>query len=99
MEAKEYMLNKYREQGDYAFLPAGLLEEMVEKIQALDEAFMERSGVNNGAAYDDDAAASALFAGMKEAFAEYTMYLQRFTDDYLDYNEEYLESIGAIEWE
>jgi len=27
------------------------------------------------------------------------MYCMRFVDDYLDYSEQYLDSIGAIEWE
>ena len=99
MEAKAYVLNCYLEQGDYAFLPEGMLDELVTKILALDEAYMEQTGVNEGAEYDDDAAEAALCTQLKEAFPDFQMYLQRFTEDYLDFHEEYLESIGAIEWE
>ncbi len=98
-EEKTFVLNRFIEQGDYAFLPEGLLEEMVEKILVCNEAFMERSKVNEGAAYDDEAACEALHQDMIEAFAEYKMYMLRFTEDYLDYFEEYLESTGSIEWD
>ena len=98
-KAREYILNKFREQGDFLILPADVLESMLDRVLALDEDFMETSGVNDGAEYDDDAAFEALFAGMTESFPEQKMYCMRFVDDYLDYSEQYLDSIGAIEWE
>jgi len=97
--AKEFILDKFTQLGDYDFLPQGMLEKMVDKLIALDEAYMETSGVMEGEAYDDDAAADVIFAGMQEAFPEYKMYAMRLTDDYLDYNEEYLDVTGQIEWD
>ena len=32
-------------------------------------------------------------------FPEQKMYLMRFVEDYMEYSEAYLESIGAIDWE
>ncbi len=97
-EARAFIMDCLTKQKDYDFLPAGVLEEMVQRLITLDEAFMLQTGVNDGAEYDDDAALTAIFEGMSAAFPEHKMYMMRLTEDYLDYNEEYLESIGAIEW-
>ena len=80
-KAKEYIRNKFTEQGDFLILPADVLDAMLTRVMELDEAFMEQSGVNDGAEYDDDAAFDALFGAMTQAC------------------EQYLDSIGAIEWE
>ncbi len=98
-EARAFILEKLTRAGEYAFLPSGRLEEMLDKIITLDEEFMHATGVEDGAAYDDEAAQEYLFKNMAEAFPEHKMYLMRFTEDYLDYNEDYLESIGAIDWD
>lgn len=98
-DARAFILDKLEKAGEYAFLPGGRLGELLDKIITLDEAFMRATGVENGEAYDDEAAQEYLFNGMAEAFPEHRMYLMRFTEDYLDYNEDYLESIGAIDWE
>lgn len=99
-QAYAYILNKFREGKEYDFLPEGALETMLRDIRALDGAFMEETGVaEDGAAYDDEQALEYLFAGMCEKHPEHKMYLMRFTEDYLDYNEDYLISIDAIEWD
>ena len=49
--------------------------------------------------YDDDAAYEALYAHMQARFPEYKMYAMRLSEDYLDFAEEYLVSVDAIEWE
>ncbi len=98
-DARAYLLRRLKEQGDYEFLPEGVLEKMLDKLVELDEAFMLKTGVDAGEPYDDDAAEEALFAGVAEAFPDYRMYMMRLTGDYLDYNEEYLEETGAIDWE
>ena len=97
-EARDYILEQYIKGGDYAFLPEGLLPKLLDTLMAYDEEFMESAGVNEGEEYDDEAASAWLFQKMTEAFPDYKMYMLRFTEDYLDYNEEYLNSIGAIEW-
>lgn len=97
--ARTYIAEKLVKAGDYAFLPEGVLGAMLDRLLALDAAFMEDTGVNDGAAYDDDEALDYIFSGMAAAFPEHKMYMKRLAEDYLDLNEEYLESIGAIEWE
>ena len=72
---------------------------MLDKIVALDEEFMETSGVNDGEVYDDEKAFDFLFGEMQKSFEEQKMYCMRFVEDYMDYSEAYLESIGAIEWD
>lgn len=97
--AKAYIRNKFMEQGDFLILPSGIFDAMLEKIVSLDDEFMESSGVNDGAEYDDNAAFDFMFERLTDAFPEQKMYCMRFIDDYLDYSEAYLDSIGAIDWE
>ncbi len=95
---RAYILAKFQEQGDFSFMEE--LPEMVDYIVTLDDKFMEDTGVTDGdEVYDDDKAYEFLFAGMNERFPARKMYLMRFVEDYMDYAEDYLESIGAIEWE
>ncbi len=97
--ARAFILEKLARAGEYAFLPSGVMEEMLDKIITLDAAFMQETGVEDGETYDDEAAQAYLFKGMAEAFPDHKMYMMRFSEDYLDYNEDYLESIGAIDWD
>lgn len=97
-EAYNYVMQRLEQQGDYTFLPEGVLREMLQKLIALDEDFMRQSGVDEGAVYDDDDALEYLHAGMSAAFSAYGMYMRKLSEDYLDYNEDYLESTGGIEW-
>lgn len=98
-KAKEYVLSKFIEQGDFMILESDILDSMISKVMDLDEEFMESSGVNDGAPYDDNAAFDYLFENLPKYFPEQKMFCMRFIDDYLDYSEEYLDSIGAIDWE
>lgn len=98
-EAQTYILDHIKELGDYDFLPCDTLKEMVLKLSALDEEYMEQAGVNAGGEYDDNDALEYLAKALKAAYPDYEMYMHRLCEDYLDYNEEYLDSIGAIEWE
>jgi len=93
-----YILAKFQEQGDFAFMEE--LEQMVDTLVALDEKFMADTGAEDGEeVYDDDKAYEFLFAAMTEKYPARKMYIMRLVEDYMDYAEDYLESIGAIEWE
>ena len=97
---RQYVLKAFIEKGDFpTIMDQATLEKLLDHIIALDNAFMEESGANEGAVYDDDAAYAYLHQKMQEAYPDYKAYLMRFVEDYLDYNEAYLESIGAIDWE
>lgn len=98
IKARDYLIDHIGAQADYSFMPEGKLAEIVEKLMELDAAYMRVAGVNDGEEYDDDAAYEALFSGVSQAFPEYKMYTMKLTEDFLDGNEAYLESIGAIEW-
>ena len=95
---RRHVLSAFIEKGDF---PAIMDDSTLEKLLdiALDDAYMEDSGANEGAVYDDDAAYEYLHQKMLAAYPDYKAYLMRFVEDYLDYNEAYLESIGAIDWE
>ncbi len=97
--AKKYIKQRFMEQGDFLILKEEVFDAMLDRIMELDEAFMESTGVNDGEVYDDDKAFDFMFEEMQKSFEEQKMYCMRFVDDYMDYSEGYLESIGAIEWE
>ncbi len=97
--AKAYIKNKFTEQGDFLIFTSDIFDAMLNRIIALDEEFMENSGVNDGAEYDDNAAYEFMYDKMTHEFPDQKMYCMRFIDDYLDYSEAYLDSIGAIDWE
>ena len=97
--AKKYIKQRFVEQGDFLILKEEVFDQMLDRIVELDETFMEENGVNDGEVYDDDKAFEYLFAEMQKSFEEQKMYCMRFVEDYMDYSEAYLESIGAIEWD
>ncbi len=100
VEAKQYILNCFREQGDFSEITdEKTLDEMVSAVMALDAAYMKESGADEGEVYDDDAAYDYMFAKMTEQFTDYKMYMLRLVEDYMDYNERYLDSLGLIDWE
>ena len=88
------------EKGDFpAIMEIQLLEGMLLGVMEFDEEYMENSGVNAGAVYDDDAAYLFMHTKMCARYPDYTPYMMRFVEDYMDENETYLESEGLIEWE
>lgn len=97
--AKKFIKHRFMEQGDFLILKEEVFDAMLDRIIALDEEFMETNGVNDGEVYDDEKAFDFLFEGMQKAFDEQKMYCMRFVEDYMDYSEAYLDSIGAIEWD
>ena len=97
--AKKFIKQKFMEQGDFLILKEEVFDAMLDRIVELDETFMEENGVNDGEVYDDDKAFEYLFAEMQKSFEEQKMYCMRFVEDYMDYSEAYLDSIGAIDWE
>ena len=100
VEAKAYILNCFREQGDFSeIVDEQKLGEMVDAVMALDAAFMKETGADEGAVYDDDAAYDYMHEKMCQKFSEHKMYMLRLVEDYMDYNERYLDSLGLIDWD
>ncbi len=98
-EARAYIAGKFAEQGDFNILPKDVFEKMLDKVMDLDEAFMAETGVDDGAVYDDDQAFEYMMKALQEVFPEQKMYAMRFVEDYMEYDEAYLESAGLIDWE
>lgn len=99
-DAKAYFMEQFVEQGDFLELfSKEILEGMIQQIMALDEAYLHESGADAGAIYDDDDAYEYMYKALCQAYPEHKMYMMRFVEDYMEYNDQYLESAGAIEWE
>ena len=98
-DARAYIADKFAQQGDFNILSKDVFEKMLDKVMVLDEAFMTETGVNDGAVYDDEQAFEYMMKRLQEAFPEQKMYAMRFVEDYMEYDEAYLESAGLIEWD
>lgn len=94
---RSYVIDKFTKEGDFDFLKPGELAAMADAMLELDTAYMNSLGEDD--VYDDDTAYEKLFAAMQERYPQYKMYCMRLAEDYLDFAEEYLASVGAIEWE
>ena len=97
--AKKFIKERFVAQGDFLIFKEEIFDAMLDRVVELDEEFMESTGVNDGEVYDDDKAFDYLFEGLQKSFEEQKMYCMRFVEDYMDYSEQYLDSIGAIEWD
>lgn len=95
-QMKEYILDKFTKEGDFDFM-RDKLPEVIDVMIDLDEAYIDSLGENDD--YDDDAVYDAIFPELQRRFPDYKMYCMRLAEDYLDFEEEYLVSIDAIEWE
>lgn len=98
-DAVRFITERLVEQGEYEFMQEATFKQMVDELSLIDEKYMAESGVDDGEAYDDEVAFQRMFTGISGKFPQYKMYCMRLTEDYMDMYEEYLESIGAIEWE
>lgn len=96
---REFVIGKFKEKGDYSFIPEKELASMVDILIAEDKAYTkEIEARGDDAFYDEDEAFERMLSALKAKVPEQAMYCMRFTEDYMDYWEEYLESIDAIEW-
>lgn len=94
---KAYIIEKFKAEGDFEFLKEGLLEEMVTEMLSIDQAYMAK--LTEDDEYDDDAVYEKIFAAMQKKYPDYKMFAMRLAEDYLDFAEEYLVSVDAIEWD
>lgn len=97
--ARAFIKECFIKQGDFLILKEDAFEAMLTRVMELDNAFMENTGVNDGGVYDDDEAFDYMYDEMQKSFEDQKMYCMRFVEDYMDYSERYLDSIGALEWE
>ncbi|MBQ7061349.1 MAG: hypothetical protein IJM85_06160 [Clostridia bacterium] len=95
-EAREYIVNQFRKQGDFDFIKPADFDAMVDKLLELDAAYLEEIGDEP---YDEDVIYDRFYAALNEQQPALKTYLMRFVDDYMDFMEQYLVSVDAIEWE
>ena len=97
--AKEAILKKFLEKGDFSEENGFDAAAMVDVAVETECAYMEEADVFGEGAYDDDEAYEKILAAVKAAFEDKAMYAMRFTEDYLEYSEAYMEEAGFIAWE
>jgi len=96
-EMRAYILDKFQKEGDFDFLKDGEMETILDAMLAIDKGYMIT--LPEDGEYDDDAAYELIFADLQTRYPDYKMYAMRMAEDYLDFAEEYLVSVDAIEWD
>jgi hypothetical protein len=86
--AKDFIAGKFRNAGDFDFIPDEQLEEIISALVAIDDEYL-RKIAEDDSPYDE----------VSSKFSRYQTYLMRLVDDYMDFMEQYLVSIDAVEWE
>lgn len=97
MQAKQYIAGKFKNQGDFEFVAEADFSAMLDALLEIDTKYLEEIG--DELPYDEDEIFERMHAALKAKFPTYKTYLMRFVDDYMDFMEEYLVSIDAVEWE
>lgn len=94
--AAEHIAGDFEKEGDFDFMKEEERIALIKKLAAVDIAYMDEIGED---VYDEDVVYERLYAAAEETCPQYKTYLMRFVDDYMDFMEQYLVSIGAVEWE
>lgn len=97
VQAKQYIAGKFKNQGDFDFISEADFSAMLDTLLDLDSKYLEEIGEDQP--YDEDEIFERMQAALLKKYPTYEAYLMRFTDDYMDFMEEYLVSIDAVEWE
>ena len=94
--AAEQIAGDFANEGDFDFMKEEERLDLVKKLAEVDFDYMDEIGDD---VYDEDVVYERLYAAAEQAYPQYKTYLMRFVDDYMDFMEQYLVSIGAVEWE
>lgn len=95
-EAKRYIAEKFRKQADFDFIPPKERGAIVDMLVGIDSEYMLKVMEND--IYDEDFIYNKMFEAVSEKYGKYKTYLMRFVDDYMDFMEQYLALIDAVEW-
>ena len=95
-DAVRHIAEQFENEGDFDFVKQDEMEKLLTRLVSVDLAYMDEIGDD---VYDEDVVYERLYAAAEETCPRYKTYLMRFVDDYMDFMEQYLVSIGADEWE
>lgn len=96
-QAKAYIIEKFKNQGDFDFVPDADFSAMLDALLALDSAYLDEIGDEEP--YDEDVIFERMCAELNGKYPAYKTYVMRLVDDYMDFMEQYLVSIDAVDWE
>lgn len=97
VQARAFIAEKFRNQGDFDFMSDEDLNALIDALLCVDAAYLEEIG--DDGVYDEEVVYERMVKRVSKGFDKYQTYLMRFIDDYMDFMEQYLVSIDAVEWE
>jgi len=68
-EMKAYILNKFKNEGDFDFLKEGLIEELVDEMMSVDQAYLAKLSEDDD--YEDDDVYEMLIAALQNKYPNY----------------------------
>ncbi|MCH5279008.1 MAG: hypothetical protein J1E60_04380 [Christensenellaceae bacterium] len=95
--AREFIAGKFKNQGDFDFMNEEELNGLINLLLGIDAIYLEEIGEDG--VYDEDVVYERMLKAASTGYSRYKTYLMRFIDDYMDFMEQYLVSIDAVEWE
>lgn len=96
--AKDFIIGKFRNAGDFDFIPDEQMDEIVSALAAIDNEYLKKIAEDDSP-YDEEYVYEHMLKAVLSKFSKYQTYLMRLVDDYMDFMEQYLVSIDAVEWE
>ena len=96
--AKDFIAGKFRNAGDFDFIPDEQLEEIISALVAIDDEYL-RKIAEDDSPYDEEYVYKHMLKSVSSELSRYQTYLMRLVDDYMDFMEQYLVYIDAVEWE
>ena len=89
---------KILSRANFDFIPDEQLEEIISALVAIDDEYL-RKIAEDDSPYDEEYVYEHMLKSVSSKFSRYQTYLMRLVDDYMDFMEQYLVSIDAVEWE
>lgn len=96
VEARKFICEKFHNHGDFDFICDEDMNAIIETLLELDIAYINEIEDD---VYDEEVIYERMFKKISSEFKKYQTYLMRLVDDYMDFMEQYLVSIDAMEWE
>lgn len=97
-EAKSFITDKFRNAGDFDFMNDEDMGAILSLLLSMDSEYLDEIEEGDDV-YDEEIIFDRMLAAVEKKFDKYKSYLMRFVDDYMDFMEQYLVSIDAIEWD
>ena len=99
-QARAFIADKFKNQGDFDFMKDEELNGLINLLLGIDAIYLDEISQDDAeGVYDEEVVYERMLKAASIGYSQYKTYIMRFIDDYMDFMEQYLVSIDAMEWE